>query len=61
MTIGMAANCIKFIIVNDMKEQQNDASVANPLHNELVILLKNSYLRSRLILSRGDEEIDRLR
>jgi hypothetical protein len=56
----MVINCIKFILVNDMKEQQNDDSVVNPLHNELVILLNNSFLRSRLILSRGNEEIDRL-
>ena len=56
----MVINCIKFILVNDMKEQQNDDKVAGPLYNELVILLNNSFLRSRLILSRGNEEIDRL-
>jgi len=43
-----------------MKKQQNDDTDANTLHKDLIALLKNSYLRSRLILSRGTEEIDRL-
>jgi DNA polymerase len=43
-----------------MKEQKNDNGIDNSLHNELITILKNPYLRRRLILSRGNEEIDRL-
>src|SRR3990172_5314960 len=43
-----------------MKEQYNDDIDSKTLHSELLSLLKNSYLRSRVILSRGNEEIDRL-
>jgi len=43
-----------------MKEEAPGTNAANPLYRDLVAVLKNSYLRSRLIVSRGNEEADRL-